>query len=154
MIIYKPNNEELEKSKRNIIYAIIILILLTQNYSYIYSAWYDINNTYTGAKAAAEYLKSDNYENKKIYSTDFYCTAVQPYFEKNIYTNHPGDKSYFYWSFNNGYYDTIPQEQCDIIVTGKLDKPIQGYSKHEFNGNIVYKNYIEGDLTIIVWDKE
>lgn len=48
-------------------------------------------------------LIKNQYEEKKIYGVDYSVIAINPYFEKNIFSNLRNDKGYYLWSKNNNY---------------------------------------------------
>lgn len=87
----------------NKIFYIIILIIFSNQICWSYkSALYDIHNNYSAAKAAAEFIKSNNLETKNITGLGYKITAIQPYFNNNLYSNY-GKKS-AYWVWSKGFY--------------------------------------------------
>jgi hypothetical protein len=61
---------------------------------------YDWNHPYSGSLAAAQYLRGNIVSNGGIYAVGYPTTALQPYFQSNIYSNfHEG--AYWDWSQHN-----------------------------------------------------
>ena len=97
----------------------LILIFLIQIYWSVSAINYDFSNNYSASKDVAEFLKENDYENKTIYGLGYSVTAIQPYFEKNIFANQNTNKSFYLWKDNNGY-DTKVNDNVDICVISAL----------------------------------
>ena len=163
MIIFKPDFKELGKGKSCLIKTVIIIVLCIQTALSINVVKLDYQGDYSGSEKAALFISEYVEKGDDIYASDYFSTALQPYFDENIYVNHPGKSGYYFWSTNNGYnisYDlkvitkTVGKEP-DVIVTGLSEEvSFDGYKKNVFNGNLYYKNTAAKDSTITVWVKE
>lgn len=155
---------------RNIAVKILVTIIcLTQIYWSINSANYDINNNYSAAEDVAKYLKENDYEEKLIYGFGYSITAIQPYFDYNIFENRNTDKAFYLWFKNDEEKDLqkLISAEADIYIVSEfyaglfgdmtrtlLDK---GYERKPFEGDTYMKNriyeaegyiiYIKGDVT-------
>lgn len=101
-------------SSNKIFYIIISLIFATHIYWSYKCSLFDIHNNYSGAKSAAEFIKSNNLETKNIKGFGYKITAIQPYFDKNLYSNYNNNSAYWVWS--KPFYQA-QQQQKDLINT-------------------------------------
>ena len=105
----------LEKEK--IIQYLMLVICIIQIYWSASSSIYDVNNLYSSSKVVADLIK-ENYEDSVIYGLGYSTTAIQPYFDKNIFSNRNTDKSFNLWQINNGYYteEEMLEKKADIYI--------------------------------------
>jgi len=157
----------INKSINNKIFikVLSLIVCLTQLYWTICSINYDINNNYSASKDVAIFLKENNYARKNIYGLGYSVTAIQPYFDYNIFKNQNTDKSFYLWKKNNGYMDLeeIINNKADIYIISKfyqnsyykvideLEK--KDYKKYEFNGYTYIKDNIYESEGYIVYIK-
>ena len=86
----------------------------------------EIREPYSGAKATAQYLEPQ-VGHRRIYCVNFYGTAIEPYFEKNIFANWP--EAYWTWSTHraaqaNRILDQdLPANAIVIVPFGGLSSP-------------------------------
>jgi len=132
----------------------ILIVCLTQLYWTISSANYDINNKYSASKDVAEFLKDEYFDGKTIYGFGYGTTAIQPYFDYNVFENRNTDKSFHFWKLDNGYMDQTEAaiNQVDVYVVSDFDKwqygnlmgylARNGYYKYGFEGNTYIKDGI------------
>ena len=128
---------------------IIFLLLLTcliQCYWNIRSCTYDFKNNYTGAKEVAKYLKQYDCDKLTIYGVSFYESAINPYFDHNIFDNWQDDIGFFYWNKKNKYYDyyldydLLLNDNTDMVISsdfiGKFDEERlkEKYNIYRFEG--------------------
>ena len=142
MILFKPDKKQLKKSRKILITSVITVILAINCVSAVYSLTYDYKNAFSSAEETAEFVKDYVEQDKKISTVGYCSTAIQPYFDKNIFFNHPGDKAYYYWSENNNYFLITPDNTygSDVIVCeGDSNMVFQGYKKNTFKANVVFK---------------
>ncbi len=64
------------------------------------SVSYDLNNAYSGSKLAAAYLNTYP-PSTPMYAIGYPCTAIQPYFDRNVFYNLNGGKRIAYWDWSN-----------------------------------------------------
>jgi hypothetical protein len=98
-----------------------LLVLAPQIYWAARTVAYDIGQPYSGARAVADYLKSQGLQNSVIYGAGYEATSIQPYFPKNILRNyHDGQNPAFWlWSTANQYpqvIPAIPPERPDVLI--------------------------------------
>ena len=143
-------------NKNLVIKIMMVVICLIQISWSIITIVYDMNNNYSAAKEVATYIKDNNYENV-VYGYGFDITAIQPYFEHNVFKNHPGTKGFWVWKLAN-YFDEGLELLEDkevikdsvFIVTDFSEpryKPVRdklkekGYEEQHFEGELFTKTY-------------
>ena len=148
------------------LYLFIGFVLCVQISWSLQTSCYDYNEAYSGACAAAEFLKENNYDQTKIYGLGYYVTAIEPYFDRNIFKNRRDDKAYYFWSFSNG--DMTSKEMLDdlpqIVVYSEFEKYSMnneinvfvdnGYKCFSFSGATYSKNSIYEPQTYYVLVKQ
>lgn len=144
---------------------LVVLCLVQISWS-ITSFYYDINNEYCSALEVSKFLKENKYENKVIYGLGYGVTAIQPYFEKNIFLNENSDKSFYFWKYGNGYLslEQLASSKADIYVVAKFyEKSYKSvtqqiekdnYKKYEFESASYIKNHIYENLGYTLYIKE
>ena len=139
----------------------VILLLFQISWS-ITASINDFNGPYSPGKAIAEYIKENNFENKKIYATSFWSTSIQPYFAKNIFDNYNNKKNpaFWLWSYNiNMIQDTsiIIKHKPDLIISREPInlKRLKGYQFIGlFEGNMYWKRAIKERNNFYLYQKE
>lgn len=100
------------------------IVLSIQVYCSVRTAFFDFRYNYSASKEAAEYIKKNIIENKKIYMTGFHTIAVQPYFKSNIFCNYHDNQmpSFWLWTNKNNIYNepylNLSKYQPDFILMG------------------------------------
>ena len=81
---------------------------------------YELFESYSGSREAAEYIRTNDLQDEEIYATNYYCVAILPYFEQNIFTNFNagGTRAFWWWSTEN------PLVQDRLWGEGNLPKVI------------------------------
>ncbi|MBP2654022.1 MAG: hypothetical protein H6Q73_1591 [Firmicutes bacterium] len=154
--------EHKERWWRKIINISIAIISIIQIYWSVNTFLFDFNTSYSGSRQTALFLQSNNLTNLKIAAFGFKCTAIQPYFTENIYTNINIDskKSYWVWSVNN-YNRPVLFNNPDVIIEsipamysdGSLT--LDGYKAiQRFNGNLYWKTGCLEDEDFIIYIRE
>ncbi len=164
LIIFKPDFNKLKKSALYFIKTFIVLVMCTQVLLAGYNIYQDYKGEYSGSKKAAEFIDEYVENGNTIYdASNYYATALQPYFDENIYINHPTKDGYYFWSMSNGYFESNDLDEIatkygtepTIIVDHPINQnSFKGYEKHVFEGNMYYKNTAANDSEIIVWVKK
>ena len=87
------------KAKTKHFDKIFIIVLVLYSILSVQSGINDYFNKYSGAEEMANYIKEMKYDEKKIVGFGFKDVSLQPYFEKNLYTNM--DEAIYRWSSAN-----------------------------------------------------
>lgn len=158
-------------NEKKAIKVLLVIICITQIYWSISSAIYDYRSSYSASQEVAEFLKENDYEEKTIYGLNYSVTAINPYFEYNLFENKNTPKAFELWSINKNYMsnEELIEGKADIYVISKFRSywyqdviralEIQGYAAYKFNGYTYVKDSIyesEGYTVYIknVYDKE
>lgn len=81
----------------------------------------EVQGPYSGGRATAEFLRP-YVGSRPIYSVNFYGTAVQPYYEKNIFNDWP--TAFWTWSTRRAYesnrilYESPPSNAIIVVPSG------------------------------------
>ena len=75
----------------------VVIVCFVQGYWNVSSIIYDYNNNYTGAYDTYKYLEDYVNDDYKIYGFGYSKTAINPYFDKNIFDNKLIDKAFHIW---------------------------------------------------------
>jgi len=162
---------KLEKNK----YVLLLLILSIwmQLFWSFCCVNFDLNNNYSGAKDAAYFIKENGYDDLKVFGSEFYSAALNPYFSSNIYDNWD-DKGFFYWDSRCNYYslyeitdnyngvneyavEYILSENYDIVVLADeskfeyFDGLLEKYNYYDFGGKSYVENFEYEDQTYRVF---
>lgn len=125
----------------------LVIIFLVQIFYGINSLQADIQNPYTGAKELADYIKTLDYKNMKIYSSGYYSVAILPYFDENIFYNDRGGTTYYKWSSNNlDLIKSATQDEFKYDINEFEDQPdmiIFNNTSHQ-KGYLALRRYVEG----------
>lgn len=132
--------------KNAIFYLFYIIILFYQVYYNILISKEDIYTNYCGSKEAVEFIKKYNLDRYEINGIGFKSVALQPYFNKNIYTNYY-NSAYYSWTplferyFNVEDYYKMPILVVSVHEMSIPDKILETHNYYYFNGDILYLNY-------------
>lgn len=162
---------KLEKNK----YVLLLLTLsiCMQLFWSVCCVNYDLNNNYSGAKNAAYFIKENDYDSLKVFGSEFYSAALNPYFSGNIYDNWD-DKGFFYWDIRCNYYNLyeitdeynavneyaveyVLNENYDVVVLGDeskfkyFDGLLDNYNYYDFAGRTYVENFEYEDQTYRVF---
>lgn len=154
---------ELSFRRNKIFYIIISFIFLTHIIWTIKCSIFDIKNSYSGSKNAAEYIKANNLDKQPITGLGFHVVALQPYFDHNIFSNIKN--SYWGWDkkFSDEYYQNSLNLAPIIVVAIRsisdyndtnLIKIQKHYHKiYEANGELYAKGERKEYTTFIIYEK-
>ena len=138
---------------RSVVYA-VAAVLVVQAFFGLYSVAHQMTSTYSGAEAAARYLKNTGEYRERLFAIGFKSFALQPYFRDNLFAaQERGRKQAFYaWSkdFDHEGLQDIDQQHPDRVIVG-IAEPKQfelvselkthGYcAEHTFDGSVWWKN--------------
>jgi hypothetical protein len=88
--------------------ALAVMILCHLNWT-IKTATWDYQHTYSGSRAAADYLKANHGHAPTMTAYGFACHALSPYFSHNLFSNNPDPSATFYAWSPKAIPDPIPQ---------------------------------------------
>ena len=115
------------ESPKLVLAASLAVLLVLQLPSTAVTVWDEVQGAYSGGKATAEFLRP--YVGRRpIYCVNFYGTAVQPYYDKNIFVNWP--TAFWTWSNRRDYeskrilYETPPGNAIIVVPTGKTNSKL------------------------------
>jgi len=156
----KPTNnchnlvDKLLKREKNFIVLLMIIVLSFHIHWAFNSIRYDFLNSYSASYDVANYIKTNNLEEKKIYATSFHAISILPYFDNNIFSNYNNKQKpcFWLWSTKNNMIQDIKKiikDKPDLIIIGvkfkgqeKLPVIPQYKFVGMFDGNIYWKNRI------------
>ncbi|MCX7747727.1 MAG: hypothetical protein N2645_12700 [Clostridia bacterium] len=104
--------------------VLLVLTLAIQSYWSLRTFVFDYKFNYAASRDAAEYIKKNRLEEKKIYISGFHTISILPYFSNNIFINHNNKEKpcFWFWSrknkiYSESYLDIAPYDP-DIIILG------------------------------------
>ena len=156
-------NDKINSSK--LVKLFVLCVCLVQSYWTVCSFCYDYNNSYSGSRETAKYLKKFVNEDKLIYGVGFSKTAIQPYFKKNIFANKLTDKTFHIWARDSKELVDIELINNDVSVfiisemyqdgypmlMKFLDS--SGYKKTKIKGYTYIKNHVFESESYIIYEK-
>lgn len=98
--VYLVKDEVTDKCKE-VFFVLFTIVLCIQVIWYVDSAKAEISLDYSAGKKVSEYIKSLDYENKKIYASGYYVVSILPYFDNNIFYGERGESTFYSWSKKN-----------------------------------------------------
>lgn len=164
LFTYLIINNQINENK--MIKTFILLVCLVQSTWTLSSINYDYNNKYSAGKEAANYLKEFVEEDKIIYGLDYSKTAIQPYFEKNIFDNKIIDKGFNIWTKDRGEVDKdmLINYNVDIYVISDMYKKRypqlmqfvndMKFKKQIIKGYTYIKNHIYESESYLIYIKQ
>jgi hypothetical protein len=163
----KKNRSNLNNKLSKIIKTIVILslaLILLFHISWSFSVSVnDFYGPYSAGKSIADYIKTNQLENKKIYATTFWSTTIQPYFDNNIFDNYNNKQkpAFWLWSTKNNMiqdYETILRDKPDLIIFGRPSKNLREIEDYQFvgifEGNMYWKRTIKERNNFALFRKE
>lgn len=143
--------------KNKKIFILILISVMFQIYWTYSSVNYDIKYNYSSGKEVSKYLKTIDYNEKKISAIGFHSVTVNSYFKENIYNNY--QNSFYEWSRKElqktsveSVLDNLQESNIDIYIipdynektTNKLIDTLEniGYTKKYFESYMVVKDYL------------
>ena len=105
----------------------LAIVICFQCYWTIRSIGFDWEHPYSGSLQAARFLQSTGISNRAVNAIGYSCTALQPYFRGNIFSNINGGKgrpAFWVWSARNHTNDPSPLfsfHQAEYVIVGYKD---------------------------------
>ena len=141
-----------KEKKQLLLFGALLCVALVQIYWSVCSVKNDISNPYSAAKETATFLEENTPEDGTVYGLGVWTTAIEPYFDENIFDNYNSDKAFYMWSKQNGYMNNAEMISSlpDIAVVSNHEKEdyaeiiscliAQGYKSEPFSGSIYMKD--------------
>jgi hypothetical protein len=102
----------------------LAIVICVQCYWSACSMAYDWRYPYSGSQAAAQGILQLNLQKKKLYAIGFASTAIQPYFEHNIFANVNDGRREAYWDWSLRNHVNLDSEHLAELLPGYV---IVGY---------------------------
>lgn len=143
----------------------LLLVCFIQIYWSANTSIYDYKESYSPAKEAANFIKKYDYKNMKIYGLEFYESAINAYFNENIFTNWHNTR-FFYWNKNNIYYklpfdtETLLKENVDMAIITPTYQYIDRkemkkyYDEYQFKGSTYFQIDKYENMNILLYVKK
>ena len=164
--IHKIDNTKLIK-------VLLLITCFVQIYWSYKSSINDYKYTYSPTKEVADFIKEYDYDNTTIYCNNYLCSAINPYFQKNIFALWPDNVGFYYESNNNPNYlfdyeaDNILETKPDILIIAnssnedkieeshdKYSKLLDQYELHTFRGQAYFKDTVIKEFAYDVYVKK
>lgn len=91
--------------------TVIVVFLARQVYWTYTSLSYDVTSDFTGSRAAAAFIRERGLHHKRLFGTGLRAMEIQPYFERNVFRNDPGEDAFWDWS---------PENPWPYLVGGRI----------------------------------
>lgn len=142
-----------------------VLVCVVQIYWTGNSMYYDYNNNYSASKEVASYIEKYVEEDKIIYGIGFNKTAIQPYFDEQIFDNRMTDKLFYLWANDNKerFISKVSKDDPDVLIVCDFQMEYylmlmktlkdRGYRETRFIGNIYMKDRIYVPEGYLVYEK-
>ena len=153
-------------SENKLFNIFMLIVCSVQIYWSANSSIYDYKEPYTPAKEVADFIKTYDYQNLKIYAQQFYEAQINAYFDENIFDNYQEDIRFFYWSRKNKYYsldrtiEALKEENVDIFVSTPTNKRINrdelinDYDEYIFEGATHFEAHVCESMNTYVYVKK
>jgi hypothetical protein len=127
-------------------------VIAVQGYWAYETTAYDWENPYSGARNAASYLREHKIDQAGIEGFGFACVALQPYFDRNIFSNFRNGNASAYWDWseawrNFGELEEVNEKKPAYVIVGyktEEDKILMGRAIRK-SGYQLVRNF-EGSL--------
>ena len=152
-------------NESHLISCFVILVCCVQICWTSNASIYDIFENYSASEEVANFIKKYDYNEIKIHGLGYSVTAIQPYFESNIFDNKNSNKAFNFWKIPTDYTMTEEFFSDDVdmyvfsnfYITEKeiakyLDKSL--YEEYVFNGYTFMKDGIHEPEGYIIWVKK
>jgi len=100
-------------------------VLVVQCYWTVAAVAYDWRNAYSGSAAAARYFRDR--PSGGIYAIGYSCTALQPYFQENLYSNFNNGAPTAYWDWSKRNTANPEVDVTSIFSARHRDVVLVGY---------------------------
>ena len=145
--------QKIEFKSNKLFYICFVIVLFSQLIWTLKSSVLEKYFIYSPGKAVAEYIKRNSFENRKIVAIGFHVTTVNPYFDKNIFSNTP--KSYWYWRKNALKPINFSENPVILIEMTKCKKKLykrlsDKYNFEVFKGTLISKGRFKEDLSLVL----
>jgi hypothetical protein len=104
------------KFKKNYYLSILFALACIMQIFYSFkTSTYDYSEMYSAAQDIAAFIKNNTtYENRTIYGVGYNTTAVEPYFDTNIFKNKMNNKGFYSWKKDDPEYMTLEEMKDNL----------------------------------------
>lgn len=147
------NIQKIEFKSNKLFYICFVIVLFSQLIWTLKSSVLEKYFIYSPGKEVAEYIKSNGLENSRIVAIGFNVTSVNPYFDKNIFSNTPN--SYWYWRKNALKPINFSENPVILIEMTKCKKKLykrlsDKYNFTVFSGALISRGRFKEDLSLVL----
>jgi hypothetical protein len=122
----------------------------------------DLRGPYTGAPAAARYLREHGLHERRLAGAGFWAWAVLPYFDRNIFINHHGGGAPAHWrwarrSSPRDWPEHIAADRPEWVLVGDRHTwlSFSGYvTEAVFPGEMFFKDRVYESASLILLRRE
>ena len=151
-----PASRPMPPRERRAVALLLTGIIVSQWSWTIQTTTFDWRHNYGGSRDVYVYLKEHGLESKRICAVGFHCSAILPYFDRNVFVNwnHGQPPSGWWWSTKFHYFDTpdeIVRANPDVII--RTLKPPLWRANVEAPGYAGYRKVAEATGAIFLHDR-
>jgi hypothetical protein len=106
--------------------AALVVAIGFQCYWTSVAIYHDWTSSYSGSRAAVQYLREQRLPSSGIYAIGYSATALQPYFPANIYSNFHGGAKTAYWDWSERNTANDPRA---LFASRRRDLVLVGYKQ-------------------------
>ena len=135
---------------RRLTQAVTVLFALTLVHQITWT-WnalrYDSQRAYSGSQSAAKFIKSNGLDQRQLYGAGFAIIAVQPYFDRNIFTNYTprGGYAFLDWTTDSTLYLIRSKTMRSYIDAVLKDGPEFFLVSQKLAGETEYRKALDRD---------
>ena len=100
------------------------IVIACQCYWSAQAIYYDWGHAYSGSAQAAAYLRQAGTLPGSVYAIGYPCTAIQPYFAANVYSNFHGGGAAAYWDWSQR---NTANDPSALFSSRRRDQVLVGY---------------------------
>ena len=137
------------KLKEDILIQIIFLLVLAVQIIYsVNTSLYDLTRQYSACEDIVSFINNNSYQDKSIYGIGYSATAIEPYFEKNIFANKKNNKGFYSWREDEPEYMSIEEMKDNLpeilIISSFSSSSYASLINRVETGKLYEKYYFEG----------
>lgn len=139
------HNKLVDEKLLKIIFLLVCCIQIKYSFS---TSLYDYVRQYSASKDIADFINNNSYEENTIYGIGYSATAIEPYFDKNIFANKKNDKGFYSWREDEPEYMSIEEMKDNLpeilIISSFSSSSYSSLINRVETGKLYEKYYFEG----------